>query len=458
MRRMSLVTRASWLCLLGLALSAGATQAQGPPVLVVYTNKTEAVGMSKNQPIATVQSSDPKVIRVQPVQNDPTKVLVTGLMPGRSRLTFEDKEKNSEVIDVEVVDANLELLRKEFLEQMGARVPGAQLTVQTTAGGVVIGGTVPDQTSLRTVQDAAKNFFGARVTFAMQLPEAVKDRFIAQVQRAIPGSKVNVHIDGGNIIVSGYAPDANSVKAIEQSAKNAFGPETVMAVSVSGSEPSLRIPRVQQVELEVIIAVVNRGELRRMSFNWIVNGPDYFVSSIVSGPLSFANSIGAAATGGAAVATSSGSMNFGVVGDKNSFSAFLDALRTENLAKVLSEPRVITLSGQSAKILSGGEVPVITVSGLGTPNVEYKPFGTEVNFTPVVLENGKIQLTIIATLSRVDPTLALTIQGTAVNGFAAREVRSVVQLEDCQTLAIGGLIQNTIDATAQKIPVLGDIP
>jgi len=462
MRRMSLVTRASWLCLLGLALSAGAAQAQGPPVLVVYTNKTESVGMSKNQPIATVQSSDAKIIRVQPVQNDPTKVLVTGLMPGRSRLTFEDKNKQTEIIDVEVVDANLEQLRKEFLEQMAQRVPGSQLTVQTTAGGVIVGGTVSDQTSLRAVQDAAKNFFGERVTFAMQLPEAVKDRFMAQVQRAIPGSKVNVHIDGGNIIVSGYAPDATSVKAIEQSARNTFGPDTVMAISVAGSEPSARIPRVQQVELEVIVAVVNRSEARNLSFNFIINGEDYFFASIINTPLSFANSIFAGASGASQTATAGGStLSFGVVGDKNSFTGFLNALRTEGLAKILAEPRIVTLSGQSAKILSGGETPVLTTSGQGSPTIEYKPFGTEVNFTPVVLENGRIQLQVVAQLSNRNDANGIFIGGatpTQIPGFDTREVRSVIQLEDCQTIAIGGLIQNTVNASVAKIPVLGDIP
>ena len=60
--------------------------------------------MGRNQPIATAVNSDPKVLRVQPVQNDPTRILVTALAPGRSQLTLEDLKKNTELIHIVVDD------------------------------------------------------------------------------------------------------------------------------------------------------------------------------------------------------------------------------------------------------------------------------------------------------------------------------------------------------------------
>jgi Flp pilus assembly secretin CpaC len=474
MRRMSLLIRTSWWCLLGLAaaMGAGAARAQEAaaaaqekdqaPVVVVFTNTTKKVGMSKMQAIAKVQNENVKVCRVVSIEGDPTAVLITGLSPGRSRVTFEDTKKQMETIEVEVVDASLEQIRKEFLEQIPPKVPGAQLTIQLTSRGAILSGTVPDQASLKTVTDAARNFFGERITFALQLPEAVKGRFVQQIERAIPGSKINVFIDGGNILVAGYAPDQTSVRAIEASARNAFGPETVVAVSIAGQEPAARIPRVQQVELEVLVAVVNRSEVRNMSFNWIINKDSYFVSSIINAPLAFSNALTAGIAGGSATATATGSnLTFGVVGDKGSFTGFLQALRTEGLAKILSEPRIVTLSGQRAKILSGGETPVLTTSGQGSPTIEYKPFGTEVNFTPVVLENSRIQIEVVALLSNRNDANGIFIGGatpTQIPGFDTREVRSTIQLEDSQTLAIGGLIQNKVNAAISKIPLLGDIP
>jgi pilus assembly protein CpaC len=466
MRRMSLVFRASWWCLLGLILAtgAGAASAQDKvPALLVFTNTTKKVGMSKNQVIAEVRNENPKICRVQPVEGDPTSVLVTGLAPGKSRLTFEDNKKNTESIDVEVVDASLEVLRKEFLDLVASKVPNAQLNVQLTTKTVIITGLVPDQTSLKAIRDAAGNIFGTdRVTFALQLPEAVKGRFIEQIQRAIPGSKVSVYIDGGNIIVSGYAPDQSSIKAIEQSARNAFGPDTVIAVSLAGQEPAARIPRVQQVELEVIVAVVNRSEVRSLAANWVINRPTYFIGSTINSPLTFVNDIAAAAAGASANAASVGStLTFGVVGDKTSFSGFLNALRTESLAKVLAEPRIVAMSGQRAQIVSGGETPLLTSSGTGAPSIEFKDFGTRVDFIPVVLSDGKIQLEIDAEVSNKNDAFGIDIAGvtpTRIPGFEKRSGKTKVQIEDGMTLAIGGLIQNRVNASTAKIPLLGDLP
>jgi pilus assembly protein CpaC len=136
-------------------------------------------------------------------------------------------------------------------------------------------------------------------------------------------------------------------------------------------------------------------------------------------------------------------------------------LRTEGLLKVLSEPRVTALSGQRANILSGGEVPVLSSSGQGAPTVQFREFGTRVEFTPLVLENGKIQLDVEASLSNRNDANGISIPGitpTVIPGFDTRRARTVVQIEDGQTVAIGGLIQNTVNASVSKIPFLGDLP
>ena len=154
-------------------------------------------------------------------------------------------------------------------------------------------------------------------------------------------------------------------------------------------------------------------------------------------------------------------LTFGVLGNKSSFTGFLQALRTEKLAKVLAEPRVTTLSGRPAFIISGGETPILTSSGQGAPSVSYKQFGTVVNFLPIVLGNGKIHLEVRPELSDKDDTLGISVGGvtpTIVPGFTTRSAQVAVQIEDGQTLAIGGLIQNKINATIQRVPVLGDLP
>lgn len=227
------------------------------------------------------------------------------------------------------------------------------------------------------------------------------------------------------------------------------------------------IPRVRQVELEVLVCVVNRSELRAMSFNWAENRANYFVSSLIGStigaPLTLGTSITSSITGASQAAGGSPNLQFGVVGDRHSFLGFLEALRTERLAKVLSEPRITALSGQKAEILSGGEVPTIVAAGGGAgassqATIEYKKFGTSVTFIPVVLENGGIQLTVGAELSARNAANDASAPGVFAPGFDTRRASTVVLIEDRQTLAIGGLIQNTVSASTKKVPILGDIP
>src|SRR5262249_40517735 len=96
--------------------------------------------------------------------------------------------------------------------------------------------------------------------------------------------------------------------------------------------------------------------------------------------------------------------------------------------------------------------------GLGTVGVTFFNFGTDVTFLPIVLGNGKINLDINASVSQLDPASGTSIQGTVVPGRADQNVHAVVELEDGQTLAIGGLIQHRADAFTNKVPVLGDLP
>src|SRR5439155_11813944 len=79
-----------------------------------------------------------------------------------------------------------------------------------------------------------------------------------------------------------------------------------------------------------------------------------------------------------------------VVTKSFAFNGFLQALRDEGLLKLVTEPRLVTLSGESAALLSGGRQAIPEAQGLGTTDVKFEPFGTTLNFLPIVLGNGKI--------------------------------------------------------------------
>src|SRR5262249_18281822 len=137
-------------------------------------------------------------------------------------------------------------------------------------------------------------------------------------------------------------------------------------------------------------------------FSFIEAGKHHFIVSQPGGAGSLVSSLATGVFNQAAALNATPNAIFGIANDKQSFVGFLNALRTEGLAKIYAEPHVVTLSGRPGHIVSGGETPILTTSGTGAPNVSYKQFGTVVNFLPIVLEDGKIHLEVRPEISRIN--------------------------------------------------------
>ncbi|MGE3807951.1 MAG: type II and III secretion system protein family protein, partial [Gemmataceae bacterium] len=137
---------------------------------------------------------------------------------------------------------------------------------------------------------------------------------------------------------------------------------------------------------------------------------------------------------------------------------YFQLLRDEGVAKLLSQPKIVTMSGRQAFFLSGGEQAVPQPGGLGAVSVQFRPFGTTINVLPVVLGNGKIYLEVEPEVSRLDQAAGTTVAGFTVAGRATQRVRTTVEMEAGQTFVIGGLIEHVVNGATQKMPVLGDLP
>jgi pilus assembly protein CpaC len=209
----------------------------------------------------------------------------------------------------------------------------------------------------------------------------------------------------------------------------------------------VQVGGVQQVQIDVVVARVRRDLIRQRGLDFLFEGTEGRVASLVSGLLS---PVGAA-TGGANILFQKTS------GDP--FFAAVQALRAEGIVKFIAEPRVVTQTGRPAFFRSGGQQPVVSqTSGITGPGSQLIPFGTELEVLPIVYANGQIWLEINPRITAVNRGLTLDIGGTQTPGFDEQTVRTAVMLESGQTFAIGGLIQNSVNAVSRKIPVLGDLP
>lgn len=158
------------------------------------------------------------------------------------------------------------------------------------------------------------------------------------------------------------------------------------------------------------------------------------------------------------------------LGSLNIFSA-LDALERKGLVKTLAEPTLVALSGETASFLAGGEFPIPVIQGSGGSGggagaggggsgitVEFKPFGVSLGFTPTVLSDGIISLSVEPEVSSIDPSASVTINGLVVPGLLTRRAKTVVELRDGQSFAIAGLLRNDFQDTVRQLPILGSLP
>jgi pilus assembly protein CpaC len=140
----------------------------------------------------------------------------------------------------------------------------------------------------------------------------------------------------------------------------------------------------------------------------------------------------------------------------------ITSLEEKGVVRRLAEPNLVTLSGDTARFLAGGEFPVpvaaTTQGGIPTVTIEFKKFGVELAFVPTVLSRGVINLRVEPSVSELDPTVGTTVSGTTVPGLTKRDARVTVELRDGQSFAIAGLLQTRNAKNIEQVPWLGSVP
>jgi pilus assembly protein CpaC len=141
----------------------------------------------------------------------------------------------------------------------------------------------------------------------------------------------------------------------------------------------------------------------------------------------------------------------------------LDAEKQDGLVRILAEPNIMALSGQTGKFLSGGRIFIPVKRGLDNAvTLEEKEFGIRLAFTPTVLAGGRIHLKVAPEVSELSQTgnPFTTVEGvtSVLPSFTVRNAETTVQLIDGQSFAIAGLIKNNSTQTVKRFPVLGEIP
>lgn len=143
--------------------------------------------------------------------------------------------------------------------------------------------------------------------------------------------------------------------------------------------------------------------------------------------------------------------------DNTEFQLFVKALEAKGLAKTIARPNLLARDGEEASFLVGGEAAIL-VSTNNNVNVQYREFGTRLTFTPEILPEGKIRLSIAPEVSTLNSANGVTSGDTSVPGFSTTRVETVAELRDNESLVIGGLIQQKHTTVETGVPFLRRLP
>jgi pilus assembly protein CpaC len=264
------------------------------------------------------------------------------------------------------------------------------------------------------------------------------------LEAQFPRASLTVTPLANSVIVGGWVDRPDQVSRIIRIAED-YHPNIINNITVGG---------VQQVMLDVKVIEVSRTKLRTLGVDWAAYTNGDFAISSVSGLISAFTQ----GTRDVTVAASAETFTFGVVDGNSAFFGVIEAMAQNNVAKILADPKLVTVSGRPARFLQGGEFPVLVPQSLGTVSVEYRPYGTELDFVPIVMGNGVIRLELRPRVSEPDPALSVTINGTTVPALTIREVDTGVEMRAGQTLAIAGLVQTRSQVENRGWPWLKDVP
>ncbi len=316
---------------------------------------------------------------------------------------------------------------------------------------ILLNGKSPGDTSL-VIWDSRGNRsnFDVHVSADASKLQAVRDELSKEV-----GPDISLTVEGGNVFLRGTVKDATSADRAFSIASTAGKAINLLRVLVPPVEP--------QILLKVRFADVDRQAASQLGINLFGANLAKGIGNTTTGqfgqPPTF--NLGGSQAGSNTI-TFTQLLNIFYYRPDIGLGAAIQALESKNVLQILAEPNLLTVSGRPASFLAGGQFPFPTLqgggSGVGQITIQFKEFGIRLNFLPTVTPRGTIRLEVAPEVSSLDYANGLTLNGATVPGLATRRVQTEVELEDGQSFAIAGLLDNQVTEQLDKVPGLGNIP
>jgi pilus assembly protein CpaC len=398
--------------------------------------------------LTRVAVGDGRIAGVVPVGT--SQVVVNGKTAGHTTV-FIWAGGRREIYEVTVTEQQLDDLAQMLRSAIGS--PSVQ--VVNFGNSIVVRGTVSDGAQFQQIADIVARF--EPIIKAQQPPAVIVNAVtitqnLGDMQRAIasiPGaSGVRVDPDGrGNVIVSGNATDAVTAQAILDRARGLAGPYLASNGQLIDRLNSLSD---SLIDIKVYVLEVDKTATSNLGIQLFGAQPveGQPTPNLIPPSIPFFESIrppGLAGTIGPFYRTIT-------------LAPTLNLMMQEGHAKILSSPDLVTSPGAKATFLVGGSIPVVTSTGLGAINVQYQPYGVQLNVTPTVRGNGSVEAVIAPEVSALDYANAVIVSGFTIPALTISQLTTDVITRPGESILMGGLVQRLEKRTISKIPILSEIP
>ncbi|WP_313340976.1 type II and III secretion system protein family protein [Stenotrophomonas sp.] len=285
-------------------------------------------------------------------------------------------------------------------------------------------------------------------------PQRLQVDVRSAVQGALPSpDDLQLTVQDQQGLLQGSAPSLLAHEDSRKAAQSTLGREGQLADVSTVASGGV-------VQVEVKVVEFNKTVLRQIGMSFANRNNGFFYG--ITRPGGTLPGVDTSGDGGGdpGVVTNPLSSAFGLVFKSltHGWDANIDLLQSNGMARVLAEPTLVALSGQSASFLAGGELPILEPQGLGTTTVTFKPFGIGLTVTPTVLGTGRIALKVAPEASDLNYASGIAYNGVQIPSITTRRADTTVELGDGETFVIGGLVSNTVSSNVDKIPLLGDLP
>jgi pilus assembly protein CpaC len=309
---------------------------------------------------------------------------------------------------------------------------------------VLVNGKEAGETSLIIWQAG-----GNRLLFDLRIrPSSLRLDSVREEMSKEVGPDVAVTAEGNSVFLRGTVDSTLEAERAVAIAATLGKPVNLLRVKVPAVD--------DQILLKVRFANIDRTASQDLGANLFSTGAGNTIGS--AGTQQYASpTVGITGTVGI-----SDALNLFLFRPDLNLGATIRALQARSLLEILAEPNVLTVNGKAASFLAGGEFPVPVVQsgigGAGAVTIQWREFGIRINFQPTVTPRGTIRLKVAPEVSSLDSAHGIVISGFSVPALSTRRVQTEIELQDGQSFAIAGLLDNRVIESWNKIPGLAEIP